>query len=154
MYSMLTYLEAHPTGRCIVTMRDGRDVVCSLMRRGMGFDAALKRWVWSAKLAREALSDHRVMLINYDDLVTNTQAVLARLLDFIGLDAGIDDMLAMRSSRLTDDPSIAMGSWSLRPTDTISTTPIGRWRSTLTREQAQAFEAEDVAELMRWFGCL
>ena len=133
IYAMPAYLEAVPDGRCVVMMRDGRDVVCSLMRRGYSFRQAIERWEWSAAHARRALEDPRAQLIMYEDLATAPRETLSKLLDFLGLEDGLDAMLERRSDR-TD----AMCSWTRRPSDPINGDAIGRWRSELTRAQARA----------------
>lgn len=144
VYAMRDYLEAVPHGRCIVTMRDGRDVVCSLMRRGLSFHQALERWVWSSSQAMAVLSDQRVMLIQYADLVTSPRQTLSRLINFLDVGRGLDAMLS-RSSDRTD----AIASWSRKPADPISAEPVGGWRETLSREQAAEVESSG---WMRAFG--
>ena len=51
LYSMPLFLERYPEGKAIVMVRDGRDVVCSLLKRGFRLCEACGIWLFEAALS-------------------------------------------------------------------------------------------------------
>ena len=133
-YGMQRFLELYPQGRGIVMLRDGRDVVCSLMKRGYGFARAASVWVLEGALTLALAKHPRVHLLRYEDLVADSRQTLTRLMDFLQLDACIDTLLNyQQSNRAKADKSISVESWSSSPQIAISSASIGRWRDTSCR---------------------
>jgi hypothetical protein len=81
--------ELFPTCQVVHVIRDGRDVVASHRHR-WGYVAALKavpKWrlyVETAQTAGAELGAGRYYEIRYEDLVTDTEATVRKLLDFLG----------------------------------------------------------------------
>jgi hypothetical protein len=81
--------ELFPTCQVVHVIRDGRDVVASHRHR-WGYVAALKavpKWrlyVQAAQTAGAVLGAGRYYEIRYEDLVTDTEATVRKLLDFLG----------------------------------------------------------------------
>jgi hypothetical protein len=132
LYGMQGFLDQYPHGRGIVMLRDGRDVVCSLMNRGYAFAHAASIWVFEAALTL-ALSEHpRVHLVRYEDLVADPLAALQRLMDFLEIEASMDHLLAyQRSRRVREDRTICPETWKRSPKESISGASVGRWRTEL-----------------------
>jgi hypothetical protein len=85
-------LEDLPRAHLIIMVRDGRAVVQSMRRAPWWTDreveAMVGRWAEDAELASRWLSDFpdRTSLLRYEDLVTDPEAELSRLLDTLGLE--------------------------------------------------------------------
>lgn len=80
-----------PNARIISMVRDPRDVVLSLSRiswhRGNVVQHA-KEWRETAKILRAAVSERsvRVLCVRYEDLLEETETMLASICDFIGVE--------------------------------------------------------------------
>ena len=81
--------ELFPTCQVIHIIRDGRDVVASHLDR-WGYLSAVKatrKWPFYIDRTRRAgarLPAHRYQEIRYEDLVDDTEAIMRKLLDFLG----------------------------------------------------------------------
>jgi Sulfotransferase family len=81
--------ELFPTCQVIHIIRDGRDVVASHLDR-WGYLSAVKatrKWPLYIDRTRRAgarLPAHRYQEIRYEDLVDDTEAIMRKLLDFLG----------------------------------------------------------------------
>jgi hypothetical protein len=141
IYSLSAFLESFPSGHGILIVRDGRDVVCSLIQRGFEFGNAVAIWVLEAALCMSLSKHPRLKLVRYEDLIQNPREVLEDLTAFLGISPAIDDMLAYQdcSIRVHNDPTIQMQSWKNRPDQPISLSSIGRWRMELSPEQMMLF---------------
>lgn len=81
-----------PTAKAVVVVRDGRSVTESMVRTwGMKFDMAAALFRDGARSILDAAPDPNappahLRIARYEDLFTDTQNVLAEVLDFFGLD--------------------------------------------------------------------
>ena len=129
-----TLLRLFPGMRLVHSVRDGRDVACSVVRQRWGatdLDDALD-W-WGRKLERAfavtaSLPPDRVLVVQLEDLVTHDrEGQLKRLLAFLDLD---------------DDPAVrAFFEDRMIPARAHS----GRWRQDVPPERLAAFEAHYAA---------
>jgi hypothetical protein len=140
-------LQRYPQARFISVVRDGRDVVTSIVHtpyvlprirsRLNRLVAACVLWEWMATeglrlLTSEKLRDS-ILPLRYEDIVTDTQATLPQLDDFLQL--GCDKRARDRwlASLQACDGNSTFG--QIRG---LSTTPIGRWRDTMKLTPAEA----------------
>jgi hypothetical protein len=84
------FFTAYPDGTLISVVRDPRGWYVSARRHRDRYDdveSALRLWQRSATAALEAREQHpeRVLVVLYEDLVRNTEAVMRRLADRIGI---------------------------------------------------------------------
>lgn len=70
--------------KMIVMIRDGRDVACSLYKRGIGIRRAVTKWKEETKLSLQYSSHPRTMLVRYEDLVTDFERTMTSVFEFIG----------------------------------------------------------------------
>lgn len=75
-----------PQARILYVVRDGRDVVYSLMQRGYQLEDGVTRWIDDNRAGLQFLNDPRVHLLRYEDLVSNFDSTLRRVLFFLGED--------------------------------------------------------------------
>jgi hypothetical protein len=132
-----------PEARFIHLVRDGRAVAASLLELDWGpnnaFDAAQ---YWMARcapgLAAESrLGRDRVLRVRYEDLVSETEATLRRVVSFAGLEY---------ESGMAQGTGLRPGAYSQQQHRLVGTPPnpsrVDHWRRTLTPRQVEVFEAE------------
>jgi ABC-type polysaccharide/polyol phosphate transport system ATPase subunit len=148
IYGMRAFLDAFPAGLAICLVRNPLDQILSLKRRSFSFGRALSIWLVESALCLHLAQTSRVHLMRYEDLVGEPASALGTLCDFLGV-ARIDDLpdtYRDRSSRITDDPTIAIPSWSLHPGDGIQTSAIGRGAIELTAEEIAAVHGAFISD--------
>lgn len=154
-----------PDARIVVMVRDARDVVHSLTKRGLALDRAIWRWNEEDEIAlaeRDNAAPDTVV-IRYEDLIADPAATLTRICAHIGV-TFVPAMLDFHASerrwfeeaaRPEDDDATRIQHRSLR--DWQLHQPLmdrrGVWRDELPPETVQRIETE-CAPLMRAFGYL
>jgi hypothetical protein len=131
------FFSLFPTSRLIVLLRDGRSVAQSSVA-SFGGDIATwaRRWAEGAdeiaEFSRASGEDSRVLVVRYEDLVTDLRPHLERILDFCGLDRSSFDFeraaqLPVYGSSEAFGPVHAASSY--RPVERDETfDPLRRWR--------------------------
>jgi hypothetical protein len=143
VYCVRPFLELFPEGRAVVMMRDGRDCVLSLMRRGRSLYFSTWIWFCAAAAAKRAEGHERCLAVKYEDLVTDPESVLKRICEFIQVRYTDDILVPQEKDRRTVHES-----WSASPADAISSGAVGRYREDLDRETEQvlfSFSLTDTA---------
>lgn len=142
-----------PDAKVIIMVRDGRDAACSESYRLGSFEAAVKAWKGSVVHTLAHCNDSRVMLVKYEELVTEKSKICLDICNFIGI-PWADVMLrhnererkwwdtAVRPADLTK-PLTGQNhktnrNWQINQ-------PIydarGRWRKDMTQEQKVMFNS-------------
>lgn len=139
VYCFPQLAEMFPETPIIHVIRDGRDVVCSLMKRGFNLHGAASRWLYDTLCGltiRNAPNYHEV---RYEDLVKNPDEILKGIYSFLGKEAAAVDA----ESHTESDQSVYSENWLDRdvpqvwtstPSDPISTASIGKYKKQLTDE--------------------
>ena len=142
IYAVSAFLDANPNGRVVMIVRDGRDTVASLRRRGFPLADAISIWGLETLFVM-AFRDHgRVHVVRYEDLVSDAQQVYRKLCQFleIGYDPDFIDRYVARSKRLDDDATLLKSvTWRKRPGDGISRDALGRYRDEMSSEDLAIF---------------
>jgi len=123
-----------PGARSIVIVRDGRDVVESLMRSfEWSFRGAVRDWARGARhIAAAREREVPFLLVRYEDLVADVEGELRRIFDYLDLDAQRVDFAA--AARLPVRGSSSFGvvdgnvHWS-PVAKTAEFQPVKRWAS-------------------------
>jgi len=125
-YCIQEFLSLYPFGRYVHVVRDGRDVVPSLVKRGYSTEAAVRRWLHDTAAGYPHRKSKRYMEIKYEDLVTNPEHTLDALFDFLGVDERSNSILATYRNR----NGISGGSktWTFDPHQAISTAALHKWK--------------------------
>jgi sulfotransferase family protein len=153
-------MAALPGARFVFLLRDGRDVVDSILAasepdtwatrtfEGLGGIPAIgrarliellaRKWLWRTEVVERAFAVHKgpKYRLRYEDLRTDTEGQLRSLLDAVGL--GVDDatLAAMIEPHTYDrTPAEGLGPKGFRR----AATP-GLWRENLTAEEQAALE--------------
>jgi len=71
--------------RVVVMMRDPRDVACSYRSRGFTFEVGLQKWIKAYSSMSKWKGDKRVYMLKLEDLVSNANMHLNRLMVFLEL---------------------------------------------------------------------
>ena len=94
-----------PNAKVIMVSRDPRDVVASLKARHprLGASFAVGRWL-NDTAAMMAYADHpRTLMLTYEDLIANTNAMMDRMFKFLGMPYNITQILSYAQERLAYD---------------------------------------------------
>jgi len=163
-------MELLPRSRGLLLIRDPRDVVDSLLHafapggfmavqygqayetadeRAAGAEWAAKTWAMSADVGRAAIErDHDPalgMVVRYEDLLADTAAGLASILDWMGMPqspAAVAETVERRSfARVADEAGDLRRTRSARP---------GRWRESLSKREVEIVDAIAAERLERY----
>jgi hypothetical protein len=163
MRAMPRIERALPEARFIHLIRDGRDVALSQAERALdGTEPSLAevadRWQRRIRTAREhaAELDNSYLEIRYEDLVSDPEATLRRVCEFIELDydSAMLDYHQRAAERLTEmDRDLGTGengpvrtggerlAGHAMTTEPPSTDRCGRWRQEMNEADVREFEA-------------
>jgi hypothetical protein len=142
-----------PDSPLIAILRDGRDVVASLMAmdwadaatgRPMAITrdagAAAELWVRSIEAGARMQADPNYLELRYEHLVTAPEAEIGRLFDRLGEDETARTRALDHARHFDRGAGIAESS-AARVSDPIDATSIGRWRRDLSDRQLAQVEA-------------
>lgn len=73
-----------PKAKIVLMVRDGRDVAVSIRNRVGNIGYGIRRWIEENEAGRPWWRDPRVMLVRYEDLVTDLKGVTDALFQFLG----------------------------------------------------------------------
>jgi hypothetical protein len=142
-------LELFPSAKIIHIIRDGRAVYNSFIKANRSHGAvypeaperAARYWRNSMLRARRFQTHPHYLELRYESLVTNSEAELRRICDFLGITCLPEQMLNYpelnRSRELVPSSRLEWHSATLRSPDPAK---ISEWRSELTRPKTLAFE--------------
>ena len=116
VFAFGAHLRSDPEARFVVTTRSVREVVPSLMRRGMDLVPSVLIWfAHSYETARllESAPD-RVLQTRYDDLTDEPCSATDRILAFVGFDSGSSETedSRFRSELMMGQQGLANTSWT------------------------------------------
>jgi hypothetical protein len=126
-YCIKEFFEAFPLGSYIHVVRDGRDVVASLTRRGWSPAAAVRRWMYDTATCIPFRNHPRYFEIHYESFVNNPVAEINRLFLFLKqATITIDPLQILGTGR---QGIAGHGSWNLQPGQNISSQATQKWKS-------------------------
>jgi poly-gamma-glutamate synthesis protein (capsule biosynthesis protein) len=86
-YCIREFKKLYPKARIIHIVRDGRDVVCSLLRRPNNSPYhCVSHWLFNASSAIAARKMEEYLEIKYEDLVNNPERCLRKICEHIGVE--------------------------------------------------------------------
>lgn len=136
-----------PRARIVIVTRDGRDVVASLVRRGVPIDEAIDKWLRAVKASRTHGGDRRVLNVRYEEFTRSPSDVVQRIAEFFDLgDRDLPDhpsasfafdlagasVPAERPEGESGADHIQLRNWQINQPVYDSS---GRWRDTFDAEQ-------------------
>lgn len=78
-------LKLYPKSKVIFMVRDGRDATLSEMKRLGNYDDAIKSWLKINTKASHFFNDSRVLVVKYEDLVSDLKSTCLKVCDFLGV---------------------------------------------------------------------
>ena len=118
-YCFNEFNNIYPNARFIHLYRDGKDVVTSLIKRGMSPYYATMMWLYNTSTASKYKNKSNYFEIKYESLVNNPKEILEDLLSFLNLD--YEPTIFTKNDYETDK----ITSWNNSPTGKISSGSIG-----------------------------
>jgi protein-tyrosine sulfotransferase len=100
VHNLNQFFKLFPKAKLIIIVRDGRALVESGRRSfGWNYQIAMKRWAEAAAVIRSfqeqnGNSESRFLIVRYEDIFTNVEQEIRRILNFAGLDANLYDFNA------------------------------------------------------------
>jgi hypothetical protein len=125
-YCIPHFLNTFPNGKYIHIVRDGRDVIPSLVGRGMRVHEAVRRWMFDTSSVIPYRDQKRCYILKYEDLVFNTESELERLLSYVGVDSAVERTLSKAFSG--PHRGNRHSSWKNSPDEGISTSSVKKWK--------------------------
>jgi len=131
-----------PVSPIVRIIRDPRDVALSLMRVPWGaslFLEALLFWKRLDEASAEFFStDQNSLTVRFEDLISDTEAELKKLCEFVGEDYEQVMLDTSSSGRRVNSRNVP---WKTKASQSPDTGRIASWRNELTREENQLAEA-------------
>lgn len=84
IHRMGQILQSYPDARILLLIRDGRNVAISLRKRWGDFERSARRWVEDNRAGEPYWNHPSVMVLKYEDLVSNFEHELKGVCAFIG----------------------------------------------------------------------
>jgi hypothetical protein len=134
-----------PGARMVHMVRDPRDRYASIIRRyedrGKGPGAIMGGWLASMRQGERNAARHpaRYLFVRYETLARSPETTLRTVCDFLDLDF-VPEMLGMGAVADSRD-FLGNSSFGALEAGTISTRPIGRYRTALTARQIAFIQA-------------
>ncbi|MCZ6863196.1 MAG: sulfotransferase [Alphaproteobacteria bacterium] len=122
------FLEFFPTARVIHIIRDPRDVVLSLIKRGLTPDEAAGEWLASVAAIQPFKNLENVLEIRYEDLVLDQEVVLKQISDFLEVDFKPEFFLTDRFQSKGVERRDGLPTWSADPAKSMFTGAIGKYK--------------------------
>ena len=123
------FVEAFPEAMVIHIVRDPRDVLLSLARRGKPLLEAAETWIASTAAIAPHRRNPRLLEVRYEDLCREPDATLARICAFLGVPFDPDDFRSDRFESRGLGKFAGHASWTQNPGQGFSAASIGRHRT-------------------------
>ncbi len=123
------FIEAFPAAKVIHIIRDPRDVIASLKKRGKHHLNAAEAWLASIASIAPYRQNQQVLEIRYEDLCADHNKIMEQVCDFLSVDfdASYFSSGAYTSKQL--GKFAGHESWAALPTESFSTQSIGRYKN-------------------------
>lgn len=140
--------EVFPGARFVELVRDGRDVALSMQTMPWGDNNAWTCGLRWAACIREgerqrAARPEQMLLVRYEDLVTDPRQQLERVSEFLGIEYD-DEMLAVEK---TDTSKLQHQDWFSNLWQGINTSAMDKWRTKMDEHDQRVFLAAAGPEL-------
>ena len=122
------FLAAFPHGRVIHLVRDPRDSMLSIMRRGGGCSAirAAETWLTRVAAGHAVAGDPRVLEVRYEDLVRAHPQVMEQVCGFIGVSHDPSYFESRRHASRGLRQFEGHATWGIRPDESVSESSVGK----------------------------
>lgn len=152
-YCIDQFLGLYPNASIIHLVRDGRDVMCSMLRRGEDAYRIPARWLYDLSATRRHSSSKSYLEIKYEDLVTRPGETLEKVCEHVGVrfhGSILEDY--QRNSywgRLAPSGKVHV-TWAQSPIKgSITSASVGRYKSELSPDHLNLFWALRLTDAAR-----
>ena len=125
-YCVKEFLSSFSSGYYIHMVRDGRDVVPSLIKRGYKAETAIRRWLHDTAAGFPFRKSKKCLIIKYEDLVRNPAQILDKIFRFLKLNDSAE--LAVEKAQNKNLLSHPLDEWNFRPNKKISNAAVSKWK--------------------------
>jgi hypothetical protein len=125
-YCIREFLSLFDHGRYLHIVRDGRDVVLSLMKRGFNTEASVRRWLHDTALAFPYRKNKKCLIIRYEDLVTKPEFLMRSIFRFLNISENPGDVI--EKAKHTEVLTSSLDEWTVFPNQEISNKAMFKWR--------------------------
>ncbi len=137
VYCFSELAALYPNCLLVHCIRDGRDVICSLMSRGYNVFEASSIWLYNTACGIGCRDLPNYIEVRYEELVSNPESVLRVLCDKAGVDFD-PCMLRPKDGEKASKFAVA-GSWKSSTSDPINQSSVGRYNRDLSPENSDSF---------------
>jgi hypothetical protein len=132
--------------KCIVIIRDPRDIICSLnLGKGIEYTGAMRPILYSLRLWRKSVAyainnntSGNFMFIKYEDLVSETANEMNRITSFLTIDPFAKEEF---TKPLKDqNQQLWTGNSSFSSYEKVSSNSVGRYKTLMSKEYIQYIE--------------
>jgi len=143
--------KTFPEAKYLHLLRDGRDAVSSMAKRGRTLEQATYKWMRAVKEAEKLgkrLSKNRFLTVRYEDLVENPHDTMNEICDFLSVNY-TPDMLDFYKFESTKEATTRSHHSNLkRP---LFTESVGKWKERLKKEE-QIYVLNRIGPTLKRFG--
>ncbi|MGB5920023.1 sulfotransferase family protein [Arcobacter sp.] len=125
IYLINSFIKLFPFSKVIHIVRDPKDVINSLIKRGLDIITAAEVWITSVANIQPFLNLKNVYEIKYEDLVTNPETEIKKLCHFLNIEFD-NSLLSPKNKKNRRDKFF--DSWNSNPNEEISTKSIGSYK--------------------------
>lgn len=164
VFQIARFLALRPNAQIVIMLRDGRDVVCSLKPRigYAAFEDRLERWIYDNMAGLPYWTHPQVTVVKYESLVTDTEATLRGLCDFLGEEYSAQLLEYHKTERRWYSEHIIKPDFIETHRDHMNSRnwqinqPIldgrGRWRVEMSEAEKNRFRNSPAQDLLERFG--
>lgn len=123
--------------KMVLVVRDPRDVVTSLRKRGFPLLFCACRWLFDTLIGLKGQSGDTLCLVKYEDMTRYPHEVVHNILRFAGVPQTLIDLHGKSEPSFNEDwsQSLERKNWNLTPKDPVSGLNTGTWKSALDSEE-------------------
>lgn len=137
VYCFRQLAALYPNCVLIHSVRDGRDVVCSLMKRGYDIFQATSIWLFNATSGIGCRDLPNYIEVRYEELVQDPQAIVPRICEKASIP--YDPCMLQPAEGEQVSRFAAAGYWKNSTSDHVSQTSVGRYEAELSDADYAAF---------------
>ena len=156
IYLIDRFLRTFHAASVIHIVRDPRDVILSLVGRGVSIFKAAERWLTSVSAIHNYRKHPNVLEIKYEDLILETEKTLLRVSSHLNVEFNMEFFATNTYESKNITKTDGFDTWKSNPTDGFSSQSIGKYKScdsdfkdifsmTLTREFASCLKVEQLS---------
>src|SRR5262249_13378858 len=137
VYCYRQLAQLYPNSLLIHVIRDGRDVVCSLMKRGCDIFEATSIWLYNAASGVGCRDLPNYVEVRYEELVKDPRAILQSICERIPIP--FDPCMLQPGEGEQASQFALAGHWKNSVTDRVSQQSVGRYKTDMCATDYAAF---------------